>query len=216
LPRFQGEKTDDVEVWIGQVSAIFEANRCSSSEIVALLSVILKDTALKWFTRLGPKGRAKFTSWSHWQDALRQSFVKANYLAEKKRLWKKRYLQIDEDMADYFDAKVDLQAYVFDEHTPESELILDLLDGLPAHMLPTLKASIFPNTSLMEFRRILLDYEKGLRWDGIEEREINVCQDYDTSSDQDDRDGGHYDSRHDNGGNDTGHDEDNSTDHESD
>jgi hypothetical protein len=40
--------------------------------------------------------------------------LKANYLAEKKRLWKKTNLRPNEDMADYFDAKVDLQAYVFD------------------------------------------------------------------------------------------------------
>ncbi|KAJ9091655.1 hypothetical protein QFC21_007130 [Naganishia friedmannii] len=69
-------------------------------------------------------------------------------------------------MADYFDAKVDLQAYVFDEHTPEAELILDILDGLPDYMLPTLKSSITPDMDLLDFRRILLDYKKGLRWNG--------------------------------------------------
>jgi hypothetical protein len=166
LPKFKGEKGDDVEVWIEQVSAIFEANHCTNSEIVAFLSVILKDTALKWFTRLGPKGRSQFPTWIHWQDALRQRFLKANYLAEKKRLWKKRDLRANEDMADYFDAKVDLQAYVFDGNTPESELILDILDGLPDYMLPTLKSSITPDMDLLDFRRILLDYEKGLRWNG--------------------------------------------------
>jgi hypothetical protein len=166
LPKFKGEKGDDVEVWIEQVSAIFEANHCTNSEIVAFLSVILKDTALKWFTRLGPKGRSQFPTWIHWQDALRQRFLKANYLAEKKRLWKKRDLRANEDMADYFDAKVDLQAYVFDGNTPESELILDILDGLPDYMLPALKSSITPYMDLLDFRRILLDYEKGLRWNG--------------------------------------------------
>jgi hypothetical protein len=166
LPKFKGEKGDDVEVWIEQVSAIFEANRCNNSEIVAFLSVILKDNALKWFTRLGPKGRSQFPTWTHWQDALRQRFLKANYLAEKKRLWKKRDLRANEDMADYFDAKVDLQAYVFDGTTPESELILDVLEGLPDYMLPTLKSSITPDMDLLDFRRILLDYEKGLRWNG--------------------------------------------------
>ncbi|KAJ9114961.1 hypothetical protein QFC20_001336 [Naganishia adeliensis] len=53
-----------------------------------------------------------------------------------------------EDMADYFDAKVDLQAYVFDSDTPESELILDVLEGLPDYMLPTLKSSITPDMDL--------------------------------------------------------------------
>lgn len=131
LPKFFKGKTDDVEVWLEQLSAIFEANGCTNSEINALLSVILKGTALKWFTRLGPKGRSQFPTWSHWQEALRQRFLKANYLAEKKRLWKKRELRSNEEMADYFDAKVDLQAFVFDENTPDYELILDILDGLP-------------------------------------------------------------------------------------
>ncbi|KAJ9110433.1 hypothetical protein QFC19_001559 [Naganishia cerealis] len=126
--------------------------------------MVLKDTALKWFTRLGPKGRSQLHTWTHWQDALRQRFLKANYLAEKKRLWKKRELRADEEMADYFDAKVDLQSYVFNEETPDSELILDILDGLPEHMLPSLKTAITPEMDLLKFRRILLDYEKGLRW----------------------------------------------------
>ncbi|KAJ9110851.1 hypothetical protein QFC19_001360 [Naganishia cerealis] len=115
LPKFYGNKSADVEVWIEQLSAIFSSNGCTDSEIVALLSMVLKNTALKWFTRLGPKGRSQLHTWTHWQDALRQRFLKANYLAEKKRLWKKRELRADEEMADYFDAKVDLQSYVFNE-----------------------------------------------------------------------------------------------------
>lgn len=87
---------------------------------------------------------------------------KANFLAEKKRLWKKRDLCPNEDMADYFDAKVDLQADAFDEDTPESELILDILDGPPKYMLPIFKSSITPDMDLLDSRRILLDYEKGL------------------------------------------------------
>ncbi|KAJ9115538.1 hypothetical protein QFC24_006946 [Naganishia onofrii] len=166
LPKFEGEKGEDVETWIEQLSGIFEATKCTNAEITAFLSVILKDTALKWFTRIGPKGRSQLPTWIHWQEGLRQRFLKANYLAEKKRQWKKRDLRANEYMADYFDAKVDLQAYVFDEHTPEAELILDILVGLPYYMLPTLKSSITPDMDLLEFRRILLDYETGLRWNG--------------------------------------------------
>lgn len=33
-------------------------------------------------------------------------------------------------------------------------------------MLPTLKSCVTPKTDLLDFRRILLDYEKGLRWNG--------------------------------------------------
>lgn len=82
-------------------------------------------------------------------------------------------------MADYFDAKVDLQAFVFEDYTPDSELILDILDGLPEHMLPTLKSSITPDMNLLGFRRILLDYEKGLRWNGPG---VSRRQDYSSAS----------------------------------
>lgn len=166
LPKFNGSKDEDVEIWLGQVSAIFDANKCADSEIVAYLSVSLKETALKWFTRLGKKRRSKFITWIDCQDGFRQRFLKPNYLAGKKRQWKQRELRIDEDISDYFDDKVDLQAFVFDQGTPDSELILDVVDGLSEYMLPTLKSSMKPGTSLLDFRRTLLDYEKGLRWDG--------------------------------------------------
>jgi hypothetical protein len=108
----------------------------------------------------------------------------------------------DEDMVDYFDAKVDLQAFVFDDHTPDSELILDLLDGLPSHMLPTLKASIAPDTTLLEFRRTLLDYEKGLRWEGAEEWSDNTCSDDDCDDTVNEADHSHH-RDHDDGDDDT-------------
>jgi hypothetical protein len=90
LPKFSGHKEEDAEIWIEQISAIFHANNSSTSEIVALLSVILKNRSLQWFTRLGSKGRARLSTWTLWRDALRQRFLKANYLLEKKRLWKQR------------------------------------------------------------------------------------------------------------------------------
>jgi hypothetical protein len=149
LPKFRGDKEEDVEAWIEQVSAIFGAHGCTESATVAILSVILKHNALEWFTRLGCKGRSRLPTWIHWQEALRQLLLKANYLAEKKMLLKKRDLRTDEDLAEYFDAKVNLQAYVFDDSTPESELILDILNGLPDYMLPTLKSSITSHAGLL-------------------------------------------------------------------
>jgi hypothetical protein len=79
LPKFSGGKEEDVEIWIEQISAIFDVNRSSTSEIVAFLSVILKDHALRWFTRLGSKGRARLSTWTLWKHTLRQRFLKANY-----------------------------------------------------------------------------------------------------------------------------------------
>jgi hypothetical protein len=147
LPKFNGSRDEDVQIWLRQVSAIFDANKCADTEIVAYLSVTLKETALQWFTRLGRKGRSKFINWIDWQDGLRQRFLKPNYLADKERQWKQRELRIDEDISDYFDEKVDLQAFIFDQGTPDSELILDIIDGLPEYMLPTLKRSIKPGMS---------------------------------------------------------------------
>jgi hypothetical protein len=114
---------------------------------------------------------------------LRQRFLKATYLAEKKRLWQKRDLRWNEDMANHFDAKVDLRAFVFEEDPPDSQLILDLLDGLPAHMPPTLKASIRPFTTLLDLRRILLNCEKGLRWDVDDERSDDGSNDSESCND---------------------------------
>jgi hypothetical protein len=120
-------------------------------------------------------------------------------------------------MVDYFDAKVDLQAFVFEEHTPDSELILDLLDGLPSYMLPTLKASISPHTTLLEFRRTLLDYEKGLRWDGSNELNDNPYDPKDGNDAENDENQGNHqiydDDVNEDNSNDTDSDNDSSSGH---
>jgi hypothetical protein len=76
-------------------------------------------------------------------------------------------LKLNEKMSSYFDDKVYLQSFVFDKSTTDRERIEDLLDGLPKYMVPILKGSIRVNTDLLEFRRILLDYEDGLRPSGL-------------------------------------------------
>ncbi|KAJ9107110.1 hypothetical protein QFC20_003835 [Naganishia adeliensis] len=102
-------------------------------------------------------------TWDDWKNALRQRFQKANYNTDKKREWKKRELKGNEKMSTYFDDKVYLQSFVFDRSTSERERIEDLLDGLPNYMVPIPKGSIRFNTDLLEFLRILLDYQDGLR-----------------------------------------------------
>lgn len=53
-------------------------------------------------------------------------------------------------------------------------MILDILDGLPDYMLPTLKSSITPGMHRLDFRRILLDYEKASRWNDCGAREDRI------------------------------------------
>jgi hypothetical protein len=48
-----------------------------------------------------------------------------------------------------------------------------MLDGLPKYMVPILKGSLLPATDLLQFRRILLDYEDGLRHTGSWKNSFN-------------------------------------------
>jgi hypothetical protein len=163
LPKYSGLDTEDIEVWIERLSAIFEANRVTDAEITGHISVTLKDNASLWYTKLGSDVRSSLSTWAAWKRVLRQRFQKANYATDKKREWKKRELKSDEKMSAYFDDKVYLQTFVFDSATSDRERIEDLMDGLPKYMVPVLKGSLLPGTDLLEFRRILLDYEDGLR-----------------------------------------------------
>jgi hypothetical protein len=163
LPKYGGLDTEDIEVWIERLSAIFEANRVTDTEIIGHISVTLKDNASLWYTKLGSDVRSSLSTWADWKRVLRQRFQKANYATDKKREWKKRELKSDEKMSAYFDDKVYLQTFVFDSATSDRERIGDLMDGLPKYMVPVLKGSLLPGTDLLEFRRILLDYEDGLR-----------------------------------------------------
>lgn len=167
LPKFKGTDDEDIELWIQQLAAIFEANRVSNAEILGHISVTLKDNASLWYAKLGSDVRSSLATWDDWKNALRQRFQKANYNTDKKREWKKRDLKVHEKMSTYFDDKVYLQSFVFDRSTSDRERIEDLLDGLPKYMVPILKGSIRFNTDLLEFRRILLDYEDGLRPAGV-------------------------------------------------
>jgi hypothetical protein len=163
LPKYSGLDTEDIEVWIERLSAIFEANRVTDAEIIGHISVTLKDNASLWYTKLGSDVRSSLSTWADWKKVLRQRFQKANYATDKKREWKKRELKHDEKMSAYFDDKVYLQTFVFDSATSDRERIEDLMDGLPKYMVPVLKGSLLTGTDLLEFRRILLDYEDGLR-----------------------------------------------------
>jgi hypothetical protein len=47
LPKLSGGKVEDIVIWIEQISAIFDVYGLSTSEIVAFLSEIFTDNALK-------------------------------------------------------------------------------------------------------------------------------------------------------------------------
>ncbi|KAJ9092201.1 hypothetical protein QFC21_006947 [Naganishia friedmannii] len=166
LPKFSGADNEDIELWIEQLSSIFEANRVTNAEIIGHISVTLRDHAALWYAKLGSGVRLSLGTWPDWKNALRQRFQPANYDVDKKREWKKRELRSSEKISAYSDDKVYLQTFVFDRSTPDRERIEDLLDGLPKYMVTILKGSLSPITDLFQFRRILLDYEDGLRFNG--------------------------------------------------
>jgi hypothetical protein len=66
-------------------------------------------------------------------------------------------------MTTCFDDKVDLQRYAFPENELDIDLIDDIIQGMPGHMHPTLQNAVKEYTTLEDFRRILKNYEKGLR-----------------------------------------------------
>lgn len=68
-----------------------------------------------------------------------------------------------EDLFDYFDEKSSLQRYVWPSGTTDNELIDDIIDGLPEEWHPILRTALKKHTSVSDFRRILMDYEAGLR-----------------------------------------------------
>ncbi|CAF1589785.1 unnamed protein product [Didymodactylos carnosus] len=53
FPTFTGKESEDIDEWIAQVSVIKEYSVTNDSEILTVLPLVLRDTALRWFTNLG-------------------------------------------------------------------------------------------------------------------------------------------------------------------
>lgn len=162
LPKYDGGEGNNIDEWIEKVTAIYEFSGVSDAEFLKNLPMILEAKALTWFTQLGKDKRATLITWDDWQSALKNAFFMPNHQAHLRRECLYRTLQDDESMADYFQDKQRLQHYVFPKHTSDYELISDMLDGIPVTITPLIKASITRQTTLEEFRRILIDLEPGL------------------------------------------------------
>lgn len=103
LPKFKGADDEDIELWIQQLSAIFEANRVSDAEILDHISITLKDNASLWYVKLGSDVRSSLATCDSWKHALPQRFQKANNNTDKRRAWKQRKLEVEEKMSTYYD-----------------------------------------------------------------------------------------------------------------
>lgn len=165
LPKFSGKDHEDVDQWIEKVTAIYEYSGIRDSDLLQQLPMVLQGNAQTWFVGLG-KRRHRLHNWSDWQQAIRNAFYLPNHKANLRRQCLYRTLRANETLADYYQDKQRLQAYVFPSTTPEYELIEDMIEGIPLTMQPLIKASISSYTTLEEFRRILIDLEPGLRGKG--------------------------------------------------
>ena len=47
LPRFHGKDEEDIDVWIEQVSAIYEASKCDEAELLRTIPLVSRDEARK-------------------------------------------------------------------------------------------------------------------------------------------------------------------------
>ncbi|MBC9706352.1 MAG: hypothetical protein H9W81_15545 [Enterococcus sp.] len=161
LPKFYGNK-DDVETWIQTVSAIWESTGAPEATLLSILPLLLKGKASKWYVSLG-KERRELSTWRKWKTSFRMRWLTANHDAKLKKKGIFRRLMPEEDLFDYFDEKTTLQRYVWPDGTTDRELIDDIIDGLPEEWHPILRTALKRHTTVSDFRRILMDYEVGLR-----------------------------------------------------
>jgi hypothetical protein len=173
FPKFGGRDNENVDDWIAKVSAIAEYSGLSDRDLLQQLPLLLINKASTWFTNLGHNQRSSLSTWKLWQDALCNAFYMPNHRATLRRQCLYRTLQGNESFTDYFHSKTSLQHYVYPDGTPTSELIDDLVAGLPVTMHPLVKAGITPAMTLENFRRHLMDLEPGLRMSRSQPRSNN-------------------------------------------
>jgi hypothetical protein len=71
LPRFNGTDKEDIDVWIEQVSVIYEASKCDEAELLRMIPLVLREEARKWFTRVYRQRRIPLNNWEDYKDTLR-------------------------------------------------------------------------------------------------------------------------------------------------
>ncbi|KAI5454141.1 hypothetical protein NCC49_005131 [Naganishia albida] len=163
LPKFYGKDNEDIDEWIEKVSAIFTYSGARDTELLRILPLLLQGNASEWFTTLGDEGRAGLQTWSAWKAALRNGFYLPDHEMTKRMLCRNRILKRTESFGDYFQARRALQRYVYPYGTSHKVLIKDIMEGIPAHLHPIIRANSTEVRNIEDFRRVLIDLEPGIR-----------------------------------------------------
>lgn len=163
LPKFYGKDTEDVDDWIEKVSAITTYSGARDSELLRLIPLLLNGNASEWFTTLGEEGRARLNTWTAWKAALRNAFYLPDHEMRKRMMCRNRILRRTESFGDYFQARRALQRYLYPEGTPDKILIQDIMEGIPIHLHPIIRANSVEVQTIDQFRRVLIDLEPGIR-----------------------------------------------------
>lgn len=163
LPKFYGKDTEDVDDWIEKVSAITTYSNAKDPELLKLLPLLLNGNASEWFTTLGDEGRRRLNTWDAWKAALRNAFYLPDQEMRKRMMCRNRVLKRNETFGDYFQARRALQRYLYPEGTPDKILIQDIMEGIPIHLHPIIRANSIEVRTIDQFRRVLIDLEPGIR-----------------------------------------------------
>lgn len=162
LPTFHGNNSDAVDDWVDQVDAIWAFAQVTEANLLAVIPLVLKDHALKWFVGLGAQ-RFEMNTWALWKHALRNAFRPPNYEEYIHHQMTRRHLKPDESFGDYFQEKVQLLNKAYGTSVSYKVKLHELMAGIPSWMHPTIKSNSRDVTSLEGFRRTLMDLEEGLR-----------------------------------------------------
>jgi hypothetical protein len=154
LPKFYGKDTEDIDEWIEKVSAIFTYSGAKDTELLRILPLLLQGNASEWFTTLGEEGRLRLQTWDAWKKALRKGFYLPDHEMTKQMLCRNRILKRSESFGDYFQARRALQRYVYPKGTSEKVLIEDILEGIPKHLHPIIRANSIEVKNVEDFRRV--------------------------------------------------------------
>ena len=171
LPKFGGKDNENVDQFISKVTAVLRYSRAGDDALLQHLPLILVGRALTWFAGLSDAEQDRLATWEDWQAALRKAFYLPDHETTLRKRCLYRTLKKDETLSEYYEDKRSLQRYAFPHGTPLKLLLNDLMDGLPAHIRPLVKATMTATTDLEDMRRILLDLEPAIRRSGRDGRD---------------------------------------------
>lgn len=164
--KFGGGPNEDVDTWIEEVSTIKRLARAEDEDFLRLVPLLLKGSANTWLGTLSQSELESLDTWQGWQDALRAEYRKANFQTAKLKELRYRSWYRNEDFSTYYVNRRRLQKQVLGAHTPDNQLIDDLMDGIPVIMHPTIKTATGQvrdrSLSITDWKRLVIDAEDGL------------------------------------------------------